>query len=140
VLSVAWRANQRTIASSGADKAVKLWSFPEGEQIKSVEDYKKEVTSVRFIGLTGELLIASGDEQVRRLKEDLGVLRDYRGERTPVKNFISTTAITPDGQTILAGGSDSVLRAWNVADGKALFTLAPPPAEVPVKKASTAAK
>jgi WD40 repeat protein len=136
VLSVAWRADQRTIASSGEDKAVKLWSFPAGEPIKSIDDFKKAVTSVRFIGLTGELLTASSDDRVRRLKEDGGNLRDYTGS----KGYIFTTAITPDGQLILGGGSDSVLRAWNVADGKLLFTLDPPPSEVPVKKASTAVK
>ena len=94
------------------------------------------MTSVRFIGLTGELLTASSDDRVRRLKEDGGNLRDYGGS----KGFIFSTAITPDGQLILGGGQDSVLRAWNLADGKSLFNLEPPPSEVPVKKASTAAK
>jgi len=130
VLSVSWRANGRTIASSGADKAVKLWSFPDGAQQKSVEDFKKEVTSVRFVGLGGELLTASGDDRVRMLKEDGGNLRDFTGG----KGFIFSTAITPDGQLVLGGGQDSVLRAWNVTTGKALFSLDPPPAEVPIKK------
>ncbi len=138
VYSVSWRANQRSLASSGGDKAVKIWSFPAGEPIKSVEDFRKEVTSVRFVGLGGELLTASGDDRVRMLKEDGSNLRDYGGS----KGFIFSTAITPDGQLILGGGQDSVLRAWKVADGKSLFTLDPPPAEVPVKKTGpgTAAK
>lgn len=136
VLGVSWRANGREIASSGADKAVKLWSFPAGEQIKSVEDFKKEVTSVRFVGLGGETLTASGDNRVRMLKEDGGNLRDYGGS----KGFIFSTAVTPDGQIILGGGQDSVLRAWNATTGKNLFSLDPPPVEAPQKSASASTK
>ena len=136
VLSVSWRATGRSLASSGADKAVKLWSFPAGEQTKSVEDFKKEVTSVRFVGLGGETLTASGDNRVRMLKEDGGNLRDYGGS----KGFIFSTAITPNGKLILGGGQDSVLRGWDAATGKALFSLDPPPDEVPQKKRASASK
>ena len=125
VLGVSWRADGRTLASSGADKAVKLWSFPAGEQIKTIEGFNKEITSVRFVGLGGEMLTASGDTKVRMLKEDGGTLRDFGGN----KGFLFSTAVTRDGQTILGGGQDSVLRAWNVATGKNLFSLDPPPKE-----------
>ncbi|WP_162145290.1 WD40 domain-containing protein [Chthoniobacter flavus] len=135
VLCVSWRATGREIASSGADKTVKLWAFPSGEQIKSIEDFKKEVTSVRFVGYGGELLTASGDNRVRMLKEDGGNLREYGGS----KGFIFSTALTPDGKIILGGGQDSVLRIWNAANGKNLFSLDPPPVEAPQKNASISA-
>ena len=102
------------LASSGADKAVKLWTFPAGEQLKTVEGFNKEVTSVRFVGLGGEMLTASGDTKVRLLKEDGGTLRDFGGS----KGFIFSTAITPDGQLVLGGGQDSILRIWNGPTGK----------------------
>jgi len=131
VLCVSWRANGREIASSGADKTVKLWAFPSGEQIKSIEDFKKEVTSVRFVGYGVDLLTASGDDRVRMLKHDGNSLRDFRGG----KGFIFSTAITPNGKIVLAGGQDSVLRAWNAADGKNLFSIEPPAGEAPQKNA-----
>ncbi len=123
VLGVSWKADGRTLASSGADKAVKLWSFPAGEQLKTVEGFNKEVTSVRFVGLGGEMLTTSGDTKVRLLKEDGTALRDFAGG----KGFIFAAAITPDGQLVLGGGQDSVLRIWNASNGKNLFTLDPPP-------------
>lgn len=125
VLGVSWRADGRTLASSGADKAVKLWAFPAGDQIKTVEGFNKEVTTIRFIGLGGEMLAASGDMKVRILKEDGSTLRDFGGN----KGFLFSTAVTADGKTILGGGQDSVLRAWDAATGKSLFSLNPPSPE-----------
>jgi WD40 repeat protein len=133
VLGVSWKADGRMIASSGADKTVKLWTFPAGDQIKTIEGFSKEVTSIRFIGLGGEMLAASGDAKVRLIKEDGTALRDLGGN----KGFLFSSAITPDGQFILGGGQDSILRIWNAGTGKTLFSLDPPPAP---KAASQAAK
>lgn len=135
VLGVSWRADGRTLASSGADKAVKLWTFPSGEQFKTVEGFNKEVTSVRFTGLGGEMLTTSGDTKVRLLKEDGSTLRDFGGG----KGFIFSATVTPDGQFVLGGGQDSVLRIWNAASGKNLFSLDPPPTVSAEKRASQAA-
>ncbi len=125
VLGVSWKADGRTIASSGGDKVVKLWSFPGGEVLKTVEGFKLEVTSVRFVGLGGEMLVASGDNRVRLLKEDGGTVRDFNGNQ----GFLFSTAVTPDGQVVLAGGQDSILRIWNLPTAKILFSLEPPPDE-----------
>jgi WD40 repeat protein len=72
---------------------------------------------------------------VRLLKEDGGTLRDFAGN----KGFLFSTAVTPDGQIVLGGGQDSVLRVWNAASGKNLFSLDPPPNESAPKAVSPAA-
>ena len=65
-----WQPHGQMIASSGMDKVVKLWSYPAGEQIKTIEGFSKEVTAVRFIGAEGQLLTAAADPRVRLLKAD----------------------------------------------------------------------
>ncbi|MEA3207302.1 MAG: hypothetical protein QOE70_359 [Chthoniobacter sp.] len=132
VLGVSWKADGRRLASSGADKAVKIWAFPTGEQLKSVEGFTKEVTSARFVGLGNEILTASGDAKVRLLREDGTAVRDFAGN----KGFLFSTAVTPDGQIVLGGGQDSILRVWDYASGKILFSLEPPPTETPQKSAA----
>jgi WD40 repeat protein len=121
VLGVGWKPDGHSLASSGADKAVKLWSFPAGEQKKSIEGFTKEVTSVRFVG-AGEMLVASSDTKVRLLREDGSAVRDF----VAGKGLIFSAAATPDAQLLLSGGQDSVLRVWNTATGKNLFSLEPP--------------
>jgi WD40 repeat protein len=82
------------------------------------------------------MLATTGDTKVRMLKEDGGALRDFAGG----KGFIFSAAVTSDGQTILGGGQDSVLRVWNAASGKSLFSLDPPASEFPAKAAKPPAK
>ena len=129
VLSVAWKADGRTIVSSGADDVVKLWAFPDGGQFKTIEGFKKEVTAVRFLGLGDQILTASGDDQVRLGDEEGKTLRSFGGS----KGYLFSLAATPDGKVILGGGQDSILRIWDAATGKALFSIDPPPADAPQK-------
>ncbi len=117
VLSVGWRADGRMLVSSGADMTVKLWTYPAGEQTKTIEGFKKEVSSVRFAGAGSDILAATGEARVRLMREDGGTIKDYSGS----KGFLFTTLATPDGQTVIAGGQDSVLRAWNAATAKSVF-------------------
>ena len=120
------------LASSGMDNVVKLWTYPAGEQTKTIEGFKREVTSVRFVGVGGEMLAAAADPRLRLIKEDGGTAKDFSGS----KGFIFSAATTADGQTVLGGGQDSVLRIWNASTGKSLFNLEPPAAEVDVKSAA----
>ncbi len=135
VLGVAWKADGRTIVSSGADKVVKLWAFPDGGQLKTIEGFNKEVTAVRYLGIGDELLTASGDTQVRLGNEEGKTLRSFGGS----KGYLFSMAVTPNGKVILGGGQDSILRIWDVTTGKSLFTIDPPAADAPPKPGSAAA-
>ena len=84
----------------------------------------------------GEMLAAAADPKLRLLKEDGGTAKDFSGS----KGFIFITAVTPDGQIILGGGQDSVLRIWNANTGKSLFNLEPPPAESTAQSVRQAAE
>ena len=134
VLGVAWKADGRTIVSSGADKVVKLWAFPEGGQLKTIEGFNKEVTAVRYLGIGDEMLTTSGDDQVKLINDEGKTLRSFGGS----KGYLFSMAVTPDAKVILGGGTDSILRIWDAATGKALFSIDPPPADSPQKGGSAA--
>ncbi|MHB8521788.1 MAG: c-type cytochrome domain-containing protein [Limisphaerales bacterium] len=125
VLGVSWKRDGRTLASCGADKVVKIWDFVRGEQRKTIDGFTKETTSVHFIGGSNELLVSSGDHQVRIVREDGTVIRNFSGGT----DFLESAAVTPDGSTVIAGGQDSVLRVWNGGNGELLEGFGPPKSE-----------
>jgi WD40 repeat protein len=59
---------------------------------------------------------------VRLIKSDLNDARSFSGGT----DFMYTSDATPDGKIVIAGGQDSALRVWNMADGKAVATFESP--------------
>lgn len=107
VLDVDWNADNLTLVSSSADLQVKVWDLLAGQEKSKVEGFQKEISSVAFVADTDTLLTASGDKTVKLANAPLPEAGD---------TFQHTAAVSPDGQWIIAGGQDSVLRLW---DGKA---------------------
>jgi len=124
VLGVAFARTGRTLVTGAADNAVKVWYFVGGEQKKTVQGFEKEVTSVHFGGDTDQFLATAGDGKIRLLKPDGGEVRSFAG----AGGFVYAADLSRDGVTVIAGGEDGTLRAWNVSDGKLLATLPPPDA------------
>ena len=113
VLDVSWRADGLALASAGADNVVKVWDFEAGTQKQTVKGHNKAVTSVDFVGTGEVLLTGSGDKSVRLSNQPL----------PDVGTFIHAAESSRDGSIIAAGGEDSLLRVWTVADKKLLFKL-----------------
>ncbi|HEY2841514.1 MAG TPA: c-type cytochrome domain-containing protein [Pirellulales bacterium] len=123
VLSVAWQAQGRTLASGGADNVIKVWNFDTGEQARTISGFNKEVTSLAFVGASDEAVSCAGDKLVYLHSLGSGKqVRNYPG----ASDFMYSAAITPDGKLVVAGGQDSTFRAWQGADAKAVFAIAPP--------------
>ena len=119
VLAVSWSLDGRTLATAGADNLVKVWDAVSGEKKKNIEGYEKEVTAVRFAGASATLLTSSGDNRVRLVGLDGKEVRAF----PEVADFMQAAAITANGQLVVAGGQDGVLRVWNAADGKPLIVF-----------------
>ncbi len=122
VLSVSWKRHGRTLVSSGADKVAKVWDLVTGEQLKSIEGFRKEVTAACYLDTPGEILLASGDGQLRTAKEDGNKVRGFQAG----KEYIESAAATLDGRLIVAGGSDSILRVFESSKDKVLASYDPP--------------
>ena len=122
VLGVSWKRDGRTLATAGADNVIKIWDFVSGERRKNVEGFGKEVTSICFIPGTDQAVASSGDSTVSTINEKGEKVRTFSG----ATDFIHSSAVTPDGRIVLAGGQDSILRVWSGTNGKPLATFAPP--------------
>lgn len=107
VLDVSWRADGLMLATSGADNVIKLWDFEEKRQIKTINGYNNEITSVAFTDDGETLLTSSGDKTVR-LGED----------RLDGKEFVYASALSQDGEWVVAASQDSVVRVWQAKDKK----------------------
>ena len=117
------------LATCGADNAIKLWNAADGSLVRTetgdinrTRDYRREVTSVAFIGGSSVLLAASGDRTVRtHHARNASYARTFSGS----PSFVYTAASTPDGRIILGGGHDGVLRLWDGDNGNPLRDVRP---------------
>jgi WD40 repeat protein len=117
VLSVNWRGDGKQLVSTGTDQMLKLWDVEHGTPIRSMKgtmyqlgSYKGEVTSAAFIGTSEQIVATSGDGTVRLHRASSeNEFQVFAGS----KGYQYAACATPDGQTILAGGADGVLRWWN---------------------------
>jgi len=121
VLGVAWRAEGRTLASASADNSVKIWDLQSCDRKKNVEGWDAGVTSVQFVGLTGNFIAACGDKRVRLLNDGGGEVRNF----PECKDFMQSAAASEDGNIVIGGGQDGVLLLWNGTTAKVLAQFPP---------------
>jgi WD40 repeat protein len=76
------------------------------------------VLPARYHGLS---VRRHGDSQVRLLRENGEKVRSFEG----ASEFMNAVAVTPDGQTVVAGGQDGMMHVWDGASGKKLATFGP---------------
>jgi WD40 repeat protein len=129
-LGVSWLPHGRQLVSVGADKSIRHWNFELGERIRQRTNIGKEVTSIHYVGLTDQAVVTSGDKTVRLIKSDLNDVRSFSGGA----DFMYACGATPDGKVVIAGGQDSALRVWNMADGKVMATFEAPKLSEEAKK------
>ncbi|MCW2945819.1 MAG: transcriptional regulator, family [Actinoallomurus sp.] len=115
--TVALTADRRTMATAGADKAVRLWNVavPGRPALlgRPLTGHTDTVFSVAFSPDGRTLASGSGDRTVRLW--DLarpGAATILTGAR----NTVYSVAFSPDGRTLAAGGADRTVHLWDVGD------------------------
>jgi WD40 repeat protein len=107
------------LATGGADKVVKLWNVNDGSQIRTIEGFGKEVTSLEFAGAEDHFFAACGDQHLYRC--------NMGGERKSVgtgQDFLYVVSTNLLGKSVAFGGHDSVVRVVD-DQGAALAELKP---------------
>ena len=109
----------------GADKVIKVWNFLTGDQSRTITGFQKEITSIRFIAETLNVVASCGDKNVHLKRADNGGnIRALSGGT----DYMFSVAVSADGKVFVGGGQDSVLRIWSDG-GQALATFAAPQPE-----------
>ena len=121
VMAVGWSPDGRLLATGGAEGAVKVWEPFTGEKRKGATGGGKEITGVAFLSVE-QVAASTGDPSVTVWKVAGDKVRDYE---KPAE-YQQALAVTPDGQIIVAGGVDGVLRVWRGSEAKPVWTFAPP--------------
>ena len=120
VLALAWSPDGRTLATGGAESTLKFWDVFTGDKHKQVQAGGKEFTGVAFLN-DDQVVGLTGDPVVSVWKRGGEHVRDY--ERPA--DYQQALAVTPDGQTVVAGGIDGVLTVWHGIQAKPVWSFGP---------------
>ncbi len=120
VMSVAFSADGKTLASASRDGTVKLWDVSTAKVRRTLTGHDADVYSVAFSPDGTVLASGSGDKTVRLWDVRTGALR---GTLTGHEDVVRWVAFSGDGKLLASGSEDKTLRLWDAATGKLVRTL-----------------
>jgi WD40 repeat protein/serine/threonine protein kinase len=102
-----------------ADSAV-LWDLDHYRLTAQLEGHIGQIRSARFVRGDHQILTTGSDGTARLWDGTTGQLRQtYRGSR----RFLADATLSPDGLMVVAGDGDGLLRFWDVASTRPIWTL-----------------
>ncbi len=120
VSSVAFSADERTLASGSHDNTVKLWHVSDQKLRATLKGHTDFVTSVAFSPDGRTLGSGSRDNTVRLWNiADGKLITTLRGHT----DRVLAVAFSPDGRTLASGSDDQTIRLWDVETGQQRDTL-----------------
>lgn len=111
VNSIVFSPNGKSVASAGADSAVKLWDISKGMELLSFVGHTGGVNSIAF-SPDGTKLVSGGVDGVRFWNASTGKMLEYL---SGAPTF--SVAFSPDGKMLAAGDSEAAT-IWKLADLK----------------------
>ena len=118
VLSIAWSKNGRRVASSSADRTLRLWDGTSGQPLAVLRDHAGPVVKMYFNDDASRLAIHSSGPDVQIWEAARGVLQStLRGA-----NVLEVVTFSPDGKRLAVGRPHQV-QIWDVDSGVELPPL-----------------
>src|SRR5688572_2218974 len=101
VLAVAYSPDRETLATAGADKAVRLWEVGSGKLLATLEGHSDAVAGLAFAPGGKTLASASYDRTIKLW--DVAARKELR-TLSGHKNWVMGVAFSPDGATLASAG------------------------------------
>lgn len=122
VYVLAWSPDNKTLASTGYDRLIKLWDVTTGKEIRTLKDHSDTVYGLTF-NHDGTLLASAAADRAVKVWDAANGNRLYTlGEST---DWLYALAWSPDGRHLAAAGVDKSIRIWeaSAAGGKIVHSV-----------------
>jgi WD40 repeat protein len=120
VTSVTYSPDGSRLASTSADKKVRVWDAHTGKNLLTLEGHALKALGVAFSPDGGRLASASEDRTVRVWDAHTGAhLRALKGHTA----LVSSVAFSPDGARLASASFDQTVKVWDARTGADLLTL-----------------
>ncbi|MBD1888382.1 serine/threonine-protein kinase [Coleofasciculus sp. FACHB-SPT9] len=120
VNSLAISPDGQILASSSADKTIRIWNKSTAKEIRLIKGHDSYVNSLAISPDGNTLISGSADKTIKVLNVSTGQeIRRLKGHSNP----INSVAISFDWQTLASGSADKTIKIWDISTGKAIRTL-----------------
>ena len=134
IFSVAISPDRKFLAAGSVDPRVHIWDIEMATLVDCLEGHRNPVSSVAFSPSGQGLLSASLDKTIKLWELNATRIAGLNQPGLPKagfckttfvghKDYVWTTAISPEGRWVISGSNDRIVQFWNPMDGQSQFRL-----------------